>query len=68
MGVLAVLVILVFLAYEKMQEKNLTFKDVIFKSAYGVYIVLLSCISIPIALFIIYAIFISPIIAMFGMM
>jgi hypothetical protein len=71
-SILMVFIVLGSLIYEwakdKMQKNNLTFKDLIFKSAYGLYIVILSCITIPMALFIIYAMFISPILAIFGMM
>jgi len=61
-----------FVLYEwirnKMLESKLTFKDLIFKSAYGLYIVILSCISIPIMLFILWAQILDPFLEIFRRM
>jgi hypothetical protein len=61
-----------FILYEwirnKMRENELTFKDLIFKSAYGLYIVILFSITTPILLFILWAQILDPILEIFRRM
>ena len=71
-SILAVFIVLGSLLYEwvkaEMQKREITFKQAVLDSLYGVWLVIAFIVGFPFMLFILYAIFISPIIAMFGMM
>ena len=73
-GVLAVLLFLFgfllgwIIDWIKDKDKEITFKDLIFKSAYGLYIVILSCIAIPMMLFILWAQILDPFLDIFRRM
>ena len=71
-SILMVFIVLGSLLYERvkaeMQKREITFKEAVFNSLYGVVLLITAIVGFPFMLFILYAIFISPIIAMFAMM